>query len=89
MNTQKLKLDCIKYAAKVVATMEIENKSKALFDLAKQIEEWAGVEEEETPKWWKDRTTTVPLLCAKMPQYPITYDGTTSTATRTDNTNKE
>ena len=44
MNTQKLKLDCIKYAAKVVATMDVENKSKALFDLAAQIEKYVGIE---------------------------------------------
>ena len=63
MKQQKLKLECIKYAAKVVATMEIENKSKALFDLAAKIEEWVGNDTEwfdvPTPRYGQCCTFTV------------------------------
>jgi hypothetical protein len=52
MNTQKLKLDCIKYAAKVIATMEIENKSKALFDLAEKIYKYTTPDEYVVAKPW-------------------------------------
>ena len=63
MKQQKLKLERIKYAAKVVATMEIENKSKALFDLAAKIEEWVGNDTEwfdvPTPRYGQCCTFTV------------------------------
>ena len=64
MKQQKLKLECVKYAAKVVATMDVENKSKALFDLAAQIEMWVSEDKKEwfdipTPRYGQCCTFTV------------------------------
>lgn len=85
MKQQKLKLECIKYAAKVVATMDVENKSKALFDLAEQIYRYATpdkcVEEEpQKPVEWFGTPIYpygAPIPCIT-PPYEVTCTSGTS-----------
>lgn len=40
MEAQALRLECVKQAAVVVASMTVENKAKATIDLASLLLEW-------------------------------------------------
>ena len=50
MNTQVTKMFAIEQAIKLVSSMEVTNKTKAVFDLADSIESYIGVtDEKENP----------------------------------------
>lgn len=56
MNTREF---AIEQAVRLVASTNIENKQKAVFDFAEKIIQWIG-EDKEQPKWFEEPTMTIP-----------------------------
>lgn len=60
MDTRKF---AVQQAVKLVSTMSIENKTKAVFDLAEKIIQWIGdpptcEPTRDNKKWWQQGTVT-------------------------------
>lgn len=89
MDTRKF---AVQQAVKLVSTMSIENKTKAVFDLADEIGKWISEQPIDSEAWWKKHTITLPKthipVITTSGAYADSNDATVTTSGYSDTTIK-